>query len=168
LKDLDPRLKIDKYRLDDELLANPQLVQDANEELAEAIAIRDTLKEELDTINARLDAEIREELEKDKKKATENIVAMKVQLHPDHKKAFENYNESKLLTGKAAAFEKAVSARADNLRVLADLYKSGYFAINSTKDTPTTSEATYRMKRERLTAGRPEPYTKMSINPFKE
>lgn len=151
----DERLKIDKFRLDDELMENPALVQEVGDELAETIAIRDTLKEELDTINAELDAEIREELERNKKKITENIVAMAIQLHPQHKKAFKNYNEAKLIAAKAAALERAVSARADHLRVLADLYKSGYFAINATRDTPTTNEAKYKLMRERLADIRP-------------
>jgi hypothetical protein len=71
-------------------------------------------------------------------------------LHPRHKRAFEEFNEAKLLAAKAASLEKAISSRADNLKVLADLYKSGYFAINATRDTATTREAQYKLMRERL------------------
>jgi hypothetical protein len=146
----DPRLLIDKYLLDQELVENPGLVQTIGDELADAIAVRDTLKEVLATVDAELDSIVREELEQAKKKATESVVAAAIQLHPRHKRAFEEFNEAKLLAAKAASLEKAISSRADNLKVLADLYKSGYFAINATRDTATTREAQYKLMRERL------------------
>jgi hypothetical protein len=145
----DERLKIDRFNLDNELLENPSLVQEVCDECAEAIALRDAKKEALDTVDAELDAEIREELSKNSK-VTENIVKVAIQVHPDHKRAFEEYNNAKLIAAKAASLERAVSTRSDALKELSKLYAAGYFAIDSTKRLPATQELKYNKQREQL------------------
>ena len=145
----DERLLIDKFALDDELLNNPSFVQQVCDEAAEAIATRDAKKEVLDTVDAELDFEVREELLKSGK-VTEDKVKAAIQVHSLHAQAFKEYNEAKLTAAKAASLEKAVSARGDALKELSKLYASGYFAIDSTKRSPALQESQYNKHREQL------------------
>src|SRR5258706_9714711 len=105
----DPRLLIDRNALDEELINNPSFIQEVCDEAAEAIAHRDAMKEALDTIDAELDAEIRELTSKDK--ITETAIKAAIQRHPKHKKAFEDANKAKLRWAKAAGLVTAAEGR---------------------------------------------------------
>lgn len=148
----DERLNIDKHDLDNELIENPQLIQDVCDECAESIAVRDAKKEALETVDAELDAEVRDLLSKSASKATEASIKGMIQTHQRHKKAFEDYNNAKLQAAKAAGLEKAVEARGKALESLSKLYASGYFAINHTKRS--VDEIKYSQNRQRLADAR--------------
>jgi regulator of replication initiation timing len=150
----DERLLIDKFALDEELIDNPSLVHQVCEECAEAIAVRDAKKEDLETTDAELDAEIREILSTTSSKITENVVKGLVQTHARHQKAFKEYNDAKLTAAKATALERAVNTRSEALEQLSRLYSSGYFAINHTKRS--TDDAKYNEHRKQLAAARKE------------
>ena len=147
----DQRLLIDKNALDDELINNPSLVQQACDECAEAIAVRDSLKEALGTVDAELDAVVREELAQIGK-VTEDKVKAAIQVHPKHAKAFKDYNAAKLKSALADSFVKAVETRSKALEQLSYLYGSGYYAINSTKRSG--SEVKYDKLRENAARSR--------------
>lgn len=148
----DRRLLIDRNNLDEELVNNPQLVQDICDECAEAIAVRDAKKEALETVDAELDAEIRELLSKSASKATEAGIKGMIQTHERHKKAFTDYNNAKLAAAKAAGLEKAFEVRAKSIDGLSKLYSAGYFAINHTKRS--ADEIKYNQHRDRLAEAR--------------
>lgn len=151
----DPRLFIDKNSMDDELINNPSLVQEVCDECAQAIAVRDAAKEALATVDAELDAEVRNELSQSTK-VTEDKVRAAIQTHPRHAEAFTVYNEAKLAAALADSLVKAVETRSKALEQLSYLYGSGYFAINSTKRTPASQEAGYDRLRGRLAERRKE------------
>jgi len=148
----DERLEIDRNALDNELIENPQLIQDVCDECAESIATRDAKKEALETTDAELDAEVRDLLSKNATKATEASIKGMIQTHPKHKQAFEDYNNAKLRAAKAAGLEKAVEVRGKALESLSRLYASGYFAINHTKRS--ADESQYTVNRQRLAEAR--------------
>src|SRR5260221_8376271 len=97
----DLRLLIDRNALDDELINNPSFIQEVCDEAAEAIAHRDAMKEALDTIDAELDAELREGAKNNK--MTETAIKMAIQTHPTHQKPFKNANQEKLKAPKVPA-----------------------------------------------------------------
>src|SRR6266853_5539736 len=105
----DPRLQIDRNDLDNELINNPSFIQEVCDEAAGAIAHRDAMKEALDTVDAELDAEIRELTSKNK--MTETAIKTTVQIHPEHKQAFDAYNQAKLKAAKAAGLVTAAETR---------------------------------------------------------
>src|SRR5258706_2104666 len=144
----DPRLLIDRNSLDDELINNPSFIQEVCDEAAEAIAHRDAMKDALDTIEAELDAEIREITAKNK--MTETAIKTTIQLRPERKKAFDAHNQAKLRAAKAAGLVTAAEARSKAIEGLSRLYTSWYYAIDSTKRSPATQELKYNRDRETL------------------
>src|SRR5258706_774898 len=144
----DPRLLIDRNALDEELINNPSFIQEVCDEAAEAIAHRDAMKEALDTIDAELDAEIRELTSKDK--ITETAIKAAIQRHPKHKKAFEESNQAKLRWAKAAGLVTAAEARSKAIEGLSFLYSKSFWAIDSTKKSPSAQELQYNRSRELL------------------
>src|SRR6266446_690013 len=144
----DHRLLIDRNALDDELINNPSFIQEVCDEAAEAIAHRDAMKEALDTVDAELDAELREGAKNNK--MTETAIKMAIQTHPTHQKAFEDANQAKLRASKAAGLVTAAETRSKAIESLSRLYASGYFAIDSTKRSSTSQELQYNKNRETL------------------
>jgi hypothetical protein len=155
----DPRLLIDIHALDEALINNPSLVQDVCNEAAEAIAIRDAKKEALATVDAELDAIVRDELGKTTK-VTEDKVKAAIQVHPKHARAFEEANAAKLAAAKADATVKSVETRSKSIEQLSYLHNSGYFTINSTKRISNPQEVKYTRDREVLSAHRARPTIK--------
>ncbi len=149
----DSRLLIDRNSLDDELENNPSLVQDVCDEAAEAIAFRDAQKEKLNTTDAELDAEVREELAKTGK-VTEDKVKAAIQVHPRHAQAFHDANMAKLAAAKADSLVESVKTRSKSLEQLSFLFAAGYFAINSTKRSSTSQELQYNRSRKLLAKAR--------------
>ncbi len=147
LEDFRNKLKIDKYLLDDELVNQPSLLCDITDAYAEAIAIRDTLKEALKTTDANLDAEVRKRKDI---KVTDKVAENLVQAHEDHAKAAKAYGEAKLQADKINAVKEAVVDRGFALKTLAELAMANYYERNSIKDTSVTNELKYNRARQRL------------------
>jgi hypothetical protein len=145
----DPRLRIDPYNLNEELIENPGLVQQINDEAAEAIAIRDAKKDALKTVEAELDAELRELLSKTGK-VTEKMLESAIQTHPRRKKAFEEWNKSVLTAAKAESLVDAFKTRSIAIIELCKLLINGYYAADSVKRSAATNELQYSKARERL------------------
>lgn len=150
LNELKKTLSIDKYALDEELIRQPSLFFDVSEAYVEALALRDTKKEELATVDAELDAEVRLGNEK----ITEAKVKSLVQAHPKHEEAFISFNEAKLQADRLGALKEAFSTRAYLLRDLVQLYTVGYFQDASVKETQATGAVVYSRQRERLAENR--------------
>src|SRR6267142_3020317 len=107
----DPRLLIDRNSLDDELINNPSFIQEVCDKAAEAIAHRDAMEQALDTVDAELDSEIRELTITKTPKMTETAIKTTIQLRPEHKNAFERYNQAKLAAAKATNLVKSAETR---------------------------------------------------------
>ncbi len=145
-------LTIDKDNLDDEVTQQSTLFFNVAEAYATAATERDTLKELLGTIDAQLDGIIREELEGDK--FTEAMVKNRIQVHPNHKEAFESYLEAKQKADVLGALKDAFHTRSYLLRDLCSLALANYFETGAVKDTAVTDNAVYRRQRQRLAEAR--------------
>lgn len=144
------RLAIDKLSLDDEFVQQPQLFYSVSEAYVEAVALRDTLKEELSTVDAELDGLVREEFEKRELKATEAMVKGEIQIHPKHKKAFDKWIAAKTEADKLAALKEAFHQRSFMLRDLASLYVANYFDQSSVQGTSSQDKVTYDQRRRTM------------------
>lgn len=145
-------LLIDKNDLDTEVSRHASLFYEIGEAYTQAIAERDALKEMLATIDAQLDAMVREELEGEK--VTESMVKSRVQLHPNHATAFQAHLDAKLLADKLAALKESFHSRTYMLKELSALYLSGYFDRTSVQGTSVTDSAAYKRTRQRLAEAR--------------
>jgi hypothetical protein len=138
-------LAIDKNALDDCIIENPQLVLDVGDAHAEAIGVRDTLKEKLAVTDAELDEEIRESL-KDKK-ATEGAIKAMILMDKKHTQAFTAYIRAKTDADKLAALKTAYDDRREALRDLAKLYLGNYFDHSTVQGTSSEDKIVYQQRR---------------------
>lgn len=139
-------LAIDRHALDDELIKQPGLYYRIGEAYAEAVAIRDTKKEALSTVDAELDAELR----KSGEKLTESKIQAQIQIHPKHQEAFIHFNEAKWAADKLGALKEAFHTRGYMLRDLVALHTTGYFQSDSIKGTASTEDFVYDSRRAEL------------------
>lgn len=151
---LKERLRIDKSQLDREVSEQPVLFFDAAEAYEEAVAERDTLKEQLASIDAELDGVVRAKLEKRHDKFTEAMVKNGIQLDPKHEKAFQAYLDAKTRAGKLESMKEAFKQRNFMVRELASLYVASYFEQSSIQGTNSTDKVVYEEQRKRLASAR--------------
>lgn len=143
-------LKIDKSALDDEIIQQPQLFFEVSEAYVEAVAVRDSKKEELAQIDAELDAKYRNSLEK----ATEGTIKAKIQTDKKHGTAFTAYINAKELADSLLALKEAFQQRGYMLRDLVSLHTANYYETSSARGTGQTEDFAYHRRRERLAAAR--------------
>lgn len=139
-------LVIDRHALDDELIKQPGLYYRIGEAYAEAVAIRDTKKEALSTVDAELDGMFRSGPDK----LTEGKINALIQKDPKHQEAFIAYNEAKLAADKLGSLKDAFHTRGYMLRDLVALHTTGYFQSDSIKGTASTEDFVYDSRRAEL------------------
>lgn len=144
-------LQIDKNALDEELVRHPDLIFRVGEACAEAIAERDSLKEQLAVTDAELDAVVREELKDEK--TTEAIVKNRIQVHPKHTAASDAYLNAKEKCDILAALREAFSAKGYALRELCQLYLANYYSQDSIK-SEAPDAVVYKRRRQQLAEAR--------------
>ena len=147
-------LAINKNALDEEISQQPMLFYDIAEACVEAMAERDTAKEALATVDAKLDGLVRSALDKSKEKVTEAMVKNSIQMHKEHMVAFEAYMRAKSDADLILALKEAFGQRGYMLRDLCQLYVSGLYEQNSVRETAATDRAAYKATRERLSVAR--------------
>lgn len=145
-------LSIDKNALDDEVIRHPSLLYEVSEAYVQAAAIRDELKEHIATIDAGLDATIRNALTGGK--FTEAGVKAEIQTDPKHTKAFKTYLEAKKQADLLLALKDAFQQRSYMLRDLVQLHVTGYFQDTSVKTDARTDDYVYQQRRDRLARAR--------------
>ena len=143
-------LELDKNALDQEISQHPDLLFKVAEAHVEAIAERDSLKEQLATVDATLDAKIRLELDNAGEKVTESIVKNQVQSHPLHKSAFDDYSAAKKDADVLGALRDSFNSRGHLIRDLAQLHMAQYWENTSV----TGSDPVYRRQRAQLAQAR--------------
>ena len=151
IAELKQYLRINKHRLDEELEEQPMLLFQISEAFVQAAAERDMLKEQLATIEANLDAAVRNDF--GDKKYTEAMVKNEVQTDKKHDQAMLKYLKAKNQADLLAALKEAFHSRGYMIRDLCTLYAANYYEQGSAKPTNNTNRATYsmgRQKRERL------------------
>lgn len=143
-------LKIDKARLDDELVHQAELYYAVSEAHANAVGKRDTAKESMAAIDAELDAEIRANGDK----LTEAQVKSKVQAHDEHKQIADDWLLAKAEAEKLAALKEAFQQRGYLIRDLCQLYINNYYSEQAVKHDADTDRLIYRQRRERIQLAR--------------
>ena len=147
-------LEIDKHSLDDEIVKQPSLFFRVSEAFVEAVAERDACKEELASVDAELDGEVRHKLEVAGDKITEAIVKNEIQTHKKHGPAFDTYILAKTKADMLLALKEAFQQRGYMLRDMCSLYVASYYEQSSVQGTSKTDTAVYNRQRERLAEGR--------------
>ena len=132
IEELKALLAIDKNALDDEVSRHPMLFFEVAEAFVDASAKRDACKEELSTVDAELDGEVRRKLEADEVKITEAMVKNGIQTHTRHTEAFDTY----------------MGAKTEALNV------ASYYESTSTQGTNSSDKAAYERRRERIAEAR--------------
>jgi hypothetical protein len=145
-------LRIDKHALDQELEEQPMLLFQISEAYVQAAAERDTLKEQLATIDANLDHAAREDFAD--QKYTEAMVKNLVQTDKKHDQAMLKFLKAKERSELLFALKEAFQSRGFMIRDLCSLYNANYFAEASARGTPETGRATYKAGRERMAQAR--------------
>lgn len=146
-------LAIDKSSLDEEVSKQPMLFFDVAEAVVIATAERDACKEELSTIDAELDGQVRIALAKSEEKVTEAMVKNSVQMHKKHETAFDTYMAAKIKADTLSAMKEAFSQRRNMISDMVSLYCNSYW--QSTSISPASMDkAVYKGHREKLAAAR--------------
>lgn len=132
-EELEDSLKIDRNALDEELIQHSQLFHTVSESAVLAAAERDQAKEELDSVYASEDKEVRLNWEEvsDGLKMTETTVANAAKSSTAYKEALETYQEKRLHAAQWLALKDAFHQRGYMLRELCGLYMSEYFTKDS-------------------------------------
>lgn len=154
LAELQEQLAIDKSVLDDEVIRQPVLFYTISELLTDAIAERDTAKEELSMTDADLDSEGRRKLAKSGDKTTETMFKNYVQTHTDHENAFKVWLTAKTKADKLLALKEAFQQRSYMLRDLVSLYSANYYEDASIKPTKIQEASHYAANRSRMSDAR--------------
>lgn len=150
---LKSRLAINKSGLDDEVSQQPMLYFEVSEAYVEAAAVRDACKEELTSIDAVLDGEVRTALARSEEKVTEAMVKNSVQSHQKHQDAFDTYMTAKTKADLLAALKEAFAQRGYMLRDLAQLFMASYYE-QASMGAGSLDKAKYQKTRGRLAGAR--------------
>lgn len=144
-------LEIDKNSLDDEVVQHPSLFFRVSEAYVEAAAVRDIAKEELATVDAELDRQIRENFEGEK--ITEATIKNQIQTHKAHKAAMDAYLTAKHNADLLGVLKEAFSVKGYMVRDLCSLAVANYFESTSIR-SEQTDQTVYKANRARLAEAR--------------
>jgi hypothetical protein len=147
-------LKIDKHALDQELEEQPMLFFQISEAFVQAGAERDMLKEQLATVDAKLDNAARDTYNKAEEKYTEAMIKNHVQTDKKHVGAFKLWLEAKKQADLLQVLKEAFQSRGYMIRDLCSLYSDNYFSEASVKGTPKTDRTSYSVGRQRIAEAR--------------
>lgn len=149
-------LKVNKNRLDDELVQQPSLLFEVSEELLRAIDARDALKNDLMVIEAEEDTRIRKAADQAEEKVTEGAVKAKVATSKKRQAAYATYMDQKAVADQLSALKEAFIARGYAIRDLCQLTVANYFQSNSIRGDAATDAVMYHRTRTKLAAARDE------------
>lgn len=125
--DLQNSIRIDRDMLDVELVQQANLFFHASEGAAYAESIKDKKKATIDKVFAELDYDIRENMNSDGERITEEKVKQQINRELDYQNAVFDYNNSIHNYRKWETLKNAYRMRADMLKSLVTLNNSNYF-----------------------------------------
>ena len=135
--ELKQRVRINKSSLDEELEQQPTYLLACLDELAHATASRDEAKDAV----IRIDAEISSEFRASEDKISETKIASMLPLDRRHINAVKRLNALKLEVDRWAGLSEVFRTRGSMLKVLVDLYLSGYFASDSASGSVAAAQS---------------------------
>lgn len=135
----DERHKLSKYRLDQNAIDQVELYEEATDEWAAAVLARDLAKEDLTTIKADVDEEIRANPEKygwevENKSPTEAWIAGRIVKNKKVKEATITHLKLVHEVNQLAGKKEALDHRKKMLEILTELYRGQYFVSVSRSD----------------------------------
>lgn len=155
LEEFTPELRIDKYRLDDEIAKQGDLYYRASARCAEAISYRDRAKHELAVIEAETAQELRTRNAEAGEKTTESGVKEAVTLDKRVKQAVLRHIAWDRTAREWSAMQSALDQRSKALRDMSQLYVAGYFTVTSAgRAEGNVKEVKADLGRRALTASR--------------
>ncbi len=136
-------LRLDVTELDRAALDQPSLFQEWSEKWAEAVFDRDKLKEQISSVKALVDEDIRSR-PKDygwdmEKSPTETWVANQVMLHKDVKEVTDKMMQAQYNVNMMSVAKEAIEHKSTSLKMLVELYKGNYFSATSRGDVSTSN-----------------------------
>jgi hypothetical protein len=120
-------LRIDRDRLDEELIVQPHNFYHVSEGHVQALSRRDKLKHDLDVTVAELDKDVRDAMVAENEKVTEAQVKAQITREQDYHRAQRSYLDACLEADRWEALKNAYRQRADMLKSLIQLVQSSYF-----------------------------------------
>lgn len=135
LKQLESNLVIDQHALDQALREHPDLFYKVATELALAISHRDEAKQDLDQMEATVDAELRRAAAVSEDKVTEKQIESNKNTDKRVVAANDKFLSEKYETAKWTALKDAYEQRSYALSKLVDLYLANYYSSQEDKKT---------------------------------
>jgi hypothetical protein len=127
LQDLQEGLRIDRDRLDEENISQPNGYFHASEGYAFAVSRRDKKKHDLEVTIAELDKEIRDSCAVNGDKITEAGVEKEIKREQKYHRAVQEHLNAALIANRWEALKEAYKQRSYVFGNLATLHASGYF-----------------------------------------
>lgn len=134
LEEFTPELLIDKHRLDEEIAKQGDLYYRVSMRAAEAMSIRDRLKQQVSMTEAESATIIRREAVENDEKLTEAKLKEQITIDQDVKSAVDFYLRWDRIAREWQAMQAAMEQRSRMLREMAQLYVAGYFVTTSAGD----------------------------------
>lgn len=129
---LKEKIKLDKYRLDENALEQPTLSAECSENWAKAMFERDKAKENLEIVTAKTGKRIRENPEKyGIDKITEKSIQEAMVIDKEYREASDKLIQAQYNVNVLSSAKEVIDHRGRALRVLADLYTANYFSASA-------------------------------------
>lgn len=143
-------LRVDKHRLDDELVQQPSLLFEVSEALTEAIDSRDALKNDLTVVEAEEDKRFRKEFDDAEEKYTEGTIKAKIMTSKRRQAVHKQFAAAKALADQLNALKEAFLARGYAIRDLCQLHVANYFQETSVRSDAATDAVMYQRNRRKI------------------
>lgn len=121
-------LKIDENDLDEECLKQPVLFEHYTQKLTPLYELRDEIKLEVERFAAKLDGVIREAASADGKKITETMIQNEIIRNIQYCDLQQKYIKVCTEVKEGEIIRDSFQQRRDMLKILAELYTSGYWS----------------------------------------
>lgn len=139
-------LKINKHRLDEELVRHPALVFDICRAAGRASAERDRLYSEQKTVKSARYKELKESAIEQSGRASDTAILEQVESDSERVAARKKYHRAAEQAEELLALKEAILAKGHALRELARLYADQYYAPDSFRPTTDPAAASRRVE----------------------
>jgi DNA helicase IV len=151
LEKLQKVLIINEDSLDIECKYQASFYDEIARSYSEAISIRDELDEQLTRVEAELSLKIRSDAELTGKKLTEKRIEDEITTHKNRIEALNSYLKAKKIASDLFSTMQSFSQRADMIKLLCNLFISGYFGeITVRGGDKQVEEKKYEIGKRRL------------------
>lgn len=138
LNELQKKLVIDKYHLDDVVIEHPTLISEIGYFLSRASAAKDSAKAKMENTYAEIANQIRMEASVHEGryqglKLTESRIDAEVKMDENYIKRVNQYNKLRELESKAQSLKDSFESRGRMIKILVDLYLAQYWSTTAPK-----------------------------------